>query len=94
MVAIETDEKQHNSYNKMDEETRYNDLFMAFSGKWIYIRFNPDKYITKTGKQKNPAIATRLEKLKLEIEKQISRAEKGENDELVERVYMYYDGYS
>jgi len=78
----------------MDEETRYNDLFMAFSGKWIYIRFNPDKYISKTKKRKNPAIATRLGKLKLEIEKQIARAENGENDELVERIYMYYDGYN
>ena len=94
MVAIETDENQHKSYNKMDEETRYNDLFMAFSGKWIYIRFNPDKYISKTEKRKNPAIATRLGKLKLEIEKQIGRAVKSENDELVERIYMYYDGYN
>jgi len=91
MLAIETDENQHKSYNKMDEEARDNDLFMAFSGKWIYIRFNPDKYISKTGKRKNPSIATRLEQLKLEIKKQIARAEKGENDELVERIYMYYD---
>ena len=75
----------------MDEEIRYNDLVMAFTGKWIYIRFNPDKYITKTGKIKNPTIATRLGKLKLEIENQISRAENGENDEFVERIYMYYD---
>ena len=67
---------------------------MAFSGKWIYIRFNPDKYISMAGKKKNPAIATRLEKLKLEIEKQISRAEKGENVELVEMIYMYYDRYN
>ena len=50
----------------------------------IYIRFNPDKYIAKTGKRKNPAIATRLEKLKLEIEKQIGRAGKSENVELVD----------
>ena len=75
----------------MDEEIRYNDLVMAVTGKWIYIRFNPDKYITKTGKRKNPTIATRLGKLKLEIEKQISRAENGENDEFVEIIYMYYD---
>ena len=46
------------------------------------------------GKKKNPAIAIRLEKLKLEIEKQISRAEKGENVELVEMIYMYYDRYN
>ena len=94
MLAIETDENQHKSYKKMDEETRYNDLFMAFSGKWIYIRFNPDKYISKSGKKKNPCIATRLEKLKLEIEKQTARVQKGENVELVERIYQYYNGHS
>ena len=41
----------------------------------------------------DPAIP-RLEKLKLEIEKQIGRAVKSENDELVERIYMYYDRYN
>jgi hypothetical protein len=38
-------------------------------------------------------IATRLEELKKEIENQINRVEHEENTELVERVYMYYDGY-
>jgi hypothetical protein len=41
----------------------------------------------------DPAIP-RLEKLKLEIEKQIGRAVKSENVELVERIYMYYDRYN
>ena len=36
----------------MDEDTRYNDLYMAYSGKWIYIRFNPDKYKDKKGDSK------------------------------------------
>ena len=45
LLVIETDENQHKSYDKMDEEIRHDDLYMAFSGKWIYIRFNPDKYI-------------------------------------------------
>jgi hypothetical protein len=93
LIAIETDENQHKSYDKMDEETRYDDLFMAHSGKWIYIRFNPDKYVNKQGISKNPMIATRLETLKKEIEKQIKRVQQEENNELVERVYMYYDGY-
>jgi uncharacterized protein YheU (UPF0270 family) len=93
LLAIETDENQHKGYDKMDEETRYDDLYMAHSGKWIYIRFNPDKYINKNGISKNPAIATRLLVLKNEIEKQIQRIEHGENYELVERIYMYYDGY-
>ncbi len=93
LIAIETDENQHKAYDEMDEETRYDDLFMAHSGKWIYIRFNPDKYINAQGVRKNPMIATRLESLKTEIEKQIIRIEREENIELVERVYMYYDGY-
>jgi hypothetical protein len=77
----------------MDEETRYDDLFMAHSGKWIYIRFNPDKYNDKNGKSKNPMIATRMETLHKEIERQMKRIENEENTELIERIYMYYDGY-
>lgn len=49
--------------------------------------------LSKQGKPKNPCIATRLEVLKQEIERQIQRIEQDENTELVERVYLYYDGY-
>jgi hypothetical protein len=38
-------------------------------------------------------IATRLETLQKEIEKQIKRIESEENTELIERIYLYYDGY-
>jgi hypothetical protein len=93
LLVIETDENQHKSYDKMDEETRYDDLFMAHSGKWIYIRFNPDKYKDKNGKSKNTMIATRMETLHKEIERQMKRIENEENTELMERIYMYYDGY-
>ena len=94
LLAVETDENQHKSYDDMDEETRYDDLFMAFSGKWIYIRFNPDKYKSKNGKNRNPEIATRLIELKKEIEKQINRIKNEENTEILERIYMYYDNYN
>jgi hypothetical protein len=90
LLVIETDENQHKSYKEMDEQIRYDDLYMAFSGKWVYIRFNPDKYI-KNGTTKNPMMSTRLNKLKLEILKQIKRIENEENIELVERIYMYYN---
>ena len=93
LLVIETDENQHRSYSAMDEETRYDDLYMAFSGKWIYIRFNPDKYVAKNGKNKNPMISTRLPVLLDEINKQITRIENEENKELVERIYLYYDNY-
>ena len=42
LLCIEVDEKQHSSY--MTDEIRYNDLYMTFSGKFIFIRFNPDNY--------------------------------------------------
>ena len=44
LLAIETDENQHKSYSKSDEEARYNDLFMAFGGKFVFIRFNGTFY--------------------------------------------------
>ena len=91
LLVVETDENQHKRYDQMDEQIRYDDLFMAYSGKWIYIRFNPDKYHDKNNKKKNPTIATRLEKLKEELDKQIMRIENNENTELLERIYMYYD---
>jgi hypothetical protein len=91
VLAIETDEGGHKRYNKEDEDARYNDLYMAYSGKWIYIRFNPDSYKDKNGKKRNPDISTRLRVLKTEIEKQIARAKSDENKELVEIIYMYYD---
>jgi len=94
LLAIETDENQHKGYDAMDEQTRYDDLYMAFSGKWVYIRFNPDKYVNDRGISKNPAIATRLTVLKQEIEKQIQRIQNEENTKLVEQVYLFYDGYA
>lgn len=93
LLVIETDENQHKSYDQMDEETRYDDLYMAFSGKWIYIRFNPDKYVAKNGKNKNPMISTRLPVLLDEIKKQMWRIQTEQNSELIERIYLFYDGY-
>ncbi len=80
--------------DKMDEEIRYNDLYMAYSGKWIYIRFNPDKYIDKNGQNINPEISTRLRVLKEEIDKQIKRINLEQNEELLEKIYLYYDQYN
>jgi len=93
LLVVETDENQHRSYNEMDEQIRYDDLYMAFSGKWIYIRFNPDKYKDSKGLEKNINLEDRLHTLKCEIERQIIRIKNNLNNELLERVYLYYDGY-
>ena len=85
ILAIETDEFAHRQYNKEDEEIRYDDLYMIHSGKWIYIRFNPDP--TQTCKI---ALEDRLKTLLDEIEKQIHRIELEENKELVEIIKLFY----
>ena len=91
LLCIETDEEQHKGYDKDDEEIRYDDLYMLHSGKFIFIRFNPDKFKDKNGKSINPMMYTRLPILKEEIEKQIKRIENEENKELLEIIKLYYD---
>ena len=91
LLCIETDEKQHKGYNKTDEEIRYDDLYMLHSGKFIFIRFNPDKFKDKNGKSVNPMMYSRLPVLKEEIEKQIKRIKNEENTELLEIIKLYYD---
>jgi hypothetical protein len=92
LLCIETDENQHKSYNNKDEEVRYDDLFMIHGGKFIFIRFNPDKYLLK-GKQKNPYLFLRLLTLEEEIKKQINRIENDDNTELLEIIKLFYDGF-
>jgi hypothetical protein len=90
LLCIETDENQHKRYDKIDEQYRYDDLMMVHGGKFIFIRFNPDKYKEKNV-NKNPTISTRLIELSKEIDKQVKRIENEENTSLLEIVYMYYD---
>ena len=94
LLVIETDERQHKSYDSNDEDIRYDDLYMAFSGKWIYIRFNPDSFTNNEGVRKNPKITDRFNNLEKEINKQINRIEKEKNKELLEIIYLYYDGHT
>jgi len=91
LLCIETDENQHKTYSKSDEEARYHDLFMAYGGKFIFIRFNPDKYKDEKGKSCNPMLFNRLIVLENEINKQINRIENDENTDLLEVVELYYD---
>jgi hypothetical protein len=91
LLCIETDEFQHKRYDEKDEEIRYNDLYMIHSGKWIFIRFNPDSYRDRNGKHKNPPLQKRFKILKNEIIKQISRIEKEDNVELVEIIKLFYN---
>ena len=85
ILAIETDENAHKNYDKTDEKLRYDDLYMIHSGKWIFIRFNPD--ITEIYKTK---LEDRLSVLLSIIEEQAQRIINEENTELLEIIYLYY----
>ena len=64
---------------------------MDFSGKYVFIRYNPDKYKDKNGKNRNPPFETRINALVSEIKKHKIRIEKEKNDDLVEINHMYYN---
>ena len=91
ILAIETDEYQHTRYDEGYEEVRYNDLISYFTGKWIFIRFNPHIYIDENGDKQDPLMRDRLERLKKEMNKQIKRILKGKNTELIEIVHLFYN---
>ena len=84
MIAVETDEFAHVSYDEVDEIIRYDDLYMIFSGKWIYIRFNPDDNRSKVD------FEDKLNALIDTIHACIERIENEENDELVEIIKLFY----
>ena len=81
-LAIETDEFGHRYYDKKDEEIRYDDVYMIHSGKWVFIRFNPDKNGT--------TLDYKLEQLIMEIHYQINRIQSDENVELVEIIKLFF----
>ena len=91
MLCVEVDENQHKYCVKNDENKRYDDLFLDLSGKFIFIRYNPDKFVDKYGKSKNPMFETRMEVLEKSLNKHIERIENGENIGLVEIHHLFYD---
>ena len=94
LLCIEVDENQHKRYKENDEEIRYDDLFMLHGGKFIFIRFNPDKFINANNTEKNPYMKIRMPLLKNEINKHVERIINEENKDLLEIFYLFYDGYS
>ena len=93
MLCIEIDEEQHKTYDEKDQEARLNDLYMAQSGKFIYIRINPDRYKNHDGIKRNPKLEDRFPRLKQEVDKQVKRINDEANTELVEEVYLFFDNF-
>jgi len=82
LLCIETDEFAHRNYDPKDEEIRYDDLYMVHSGKWIFIRFNPDG--------KGVDMEDKLTRLMDEIQIQMERIENEENTEPLEVIKLFY----
>jgi hypothetical protein len=85
----------HSGYDPLDEEIRY--VYMIHSGKWIFIRFNPDGGkvdLFPEGKRQPQGLDYEVaieDKLKVLIrEEQIRRIENEENEGLLEIVKLYY----
>lgn len=93
MLCVEVDENQHKRYKEKDEEIRYDDLYMLHGGKFIFIRFNPDKFVNSNKTTKNPYMKLRMVELEKEINNQIERIYNDENKELLEICTLFYDGY-
>ena len=94
LLCVEVDENQHKRYSNKDEEIRYDDLFMIHSGKFIFIRFNPDNYINQNGTKVNPYMKKRMTNLYDEIINQTNRILLDKNNELLEIVTLFYDGFN
>ena len=47
MLCVQVDGGQHEYYIKPDENKMYDDLFMGFDGKCIFVKYNKDKHIYK-----------------------------------------------
>lgn len=59
IVAIEIDEGQHKRYKPDYEENRYNEIFLDFSARYIFVRINPDSF-TLAGIKVDPSFQERL----------------------------------
>jgi hypothetical protein len=82
LLCVETDEHHHRNYKAKDEDARYHDVLVAWGGKLVFIRINPDG--------KGPPLAERLERLHAEITRHVGRLERGENSALLEVWHLYY----
>ena len=98
IIAIEIDENQHKVHaNTPYENNRYNDLFMTFSGRYVFLRINPDPYKDVNGEKVDPTFEQRFEKAIVVLKDIVDTVLAG-NDEydadspLITVHHMFYDG--
>jgi hypothetical protein len=70
-LCVEVDEYQHKSYAAEYEESRYQDLFMDFSGRYVFLRINPDSF-TKDGVRCSPSFEERREVVLADVKRVVT----------------------
>jgi len=88
VLAIETDENAHVSYNNDDENIRYDDLVMATGHNFVFIRFNPDT--NREELKAHTSLDHKIQRLLLCIGNQIEKIRKSNNTDLCEIVKLFY----
>eukprot|EP00877_Chromochloris_zofingiensis_P013165 jgi/Chrzof1/8101/UNPLg00146.t1 len=93
MVAIEIDEDMHKRHAADDEDSRYSDLHMAFSGRFSFLRINSDSY-KDNGVKQNPSFALRLAAVDKKLSEIMQAAANMPEDDispLVQVHHIFYD---
>ena len=88
ILAIETDEKAHQYYNKTHENERYYDFMTTFSYKFVFIRFNP--HSNRENSDTKTKFEHKLSVLIHTITTQIDRIRKGHNTAKLEIFTLFY----
>jgi hypothetical protein len=86
-LCIEIDENQHRGYEDGYEIVRYNDLFLDFSGRYVFLRINPDPFQEGLDR-KDPPFEERLAIVDKEIQ---DIMENGGSEELIDVRHLFYD---
>jgi len=88
MLVVETDEFAHVGYDEHDEEIRYSDVAMIYTGKFIWCRFNVDS--NKEARGSKTELEHKLRILVETIRESIRRIEAEENSEMCEIIKLFY----
>lgn len=90
MVAIEIDEHQHKFYKPDYEANRYNDLVMDFTGRFYFLRINPDSFL-QAGERLNPSMDQRTPVVAAELDQIFQNIADDTCDDLVRIEHVFYD---
>jgi len=88
ILAIETDEKAHQYYDKNGEAVRYHDFITTFKHKFVFIRFNPHSNMESDSAKTD--FQHKLRTLLRTISTQMDRIRKGQNTAKLQTLKLFY----